>query len=126
MIKLSLIFVVIMTVGCGRARYETVGGPDDKGKEQEQEAPETPDIDIDIDITIENPPPEVEHKPPVYPDPPPNHYGYVSCYSWNTGAPLYGPKKSTALRRQGNRFYIKQYPSGRWVSICADCEWETE
>lgn len=55
--------------------------------------------------------------------PRPPDYGpkYVSCYDWNDGQPLWGPRPATRLRVEGYYTYIKLYPSGDWIKICAKC-----
>ena len=46
---------------------------------------------------------------------------YISCYSWHTGQPLWGPKPATKVLYEGDYAFIKTYPSGQWVKICAKC-----
>ena len=61
-------------------------------------------------------------KPGNEPDDEPD-YGpkYISCYDWHTGRPVYGPTPATQVNYRGDYAFIKEYPSGRWVKICAQC-----
>lgn len=78
--------------------------------------------DNDTIIYGERPPTQAKPEPDYIPPQPPD-FGpkYVSCYDWDNGRPLWGPKPAMKVQVNGYYTYIKLYPSGEWIKICAKC-----